>query len=177
MSVPKGKGKRRRAARLAAVQALYEMDLVGHSLIEVLGAFSTRGATADLDGQEVAADSSLFQDLVKGVTERKDDLDRVLNEAMSGRTVDRLEVLMRSILRAGAYEIISRSDIDPPLTISEYLTVTSSFYGGGEPAFVNGVLDRLVKTVDADDFGVEDVPNLVGDEDTVPDDADESSDD
>lgn len=164
MSAQKGKGKRRRAARLAAVQALYEMDLVGHTLTDVLGAFASRGATADLDGQEVAADSNLFQDLVKGVTERKDDLDRVLNEAMAGRTVDRLEVLMRAILRAGAYEIMSRSDIDPPLTISEYLTVTSSFFGGNEPSFVNGVLDRLVKTVDLDELGIDDIPNMVGEE-------------
>lgn len=162
MTAPKGKGKRRRAARLAAVQALYEMDLVGHSAIDVMGAFASRGATADLDGQEVAADTALFQDIIKGVTDRRDDLDRVLNEAMSGRSMERLEVLMRAILRAGAYEIISRSDIDPPLTISEYLTVTSSFFGGGEPGFVNGVLDRLVKTVDLDDLGIDDVPNMLG---------------
>lgn len=177
MSAPKGKGKRRRAARLAAVQALYEMDLVGHSLLDVLGAFASRGATADLDGQEVAADSAMFQDLVKGVTDRKDDLDRVLNEAMSGRSVERLEVLMRAILRAGAYEIMSRSDIDPPLTISEYLTVTSSFYGGGEPAFVNGVLDRLVKTVDLDDLGIEEIPNLVDESSEEEDDTNNFSDD
>lgn len=142
------KGKRRRAARLAAVQALYDMELTDHSVNAMISDFAQRGATAELEGQEIAADSALFTDIVRGVCDRRDDLDNMINQAMSGdREIGNMEVLMRCILRAGAYELVARADIDPPLTISEYLTVVTSFFGGGEGGFVNGVLDRLAKTL------------------------------
>ena len=146
------KGKRRRAARLAAVQALYDMELSGHTVNSIISGFAQRGATAELEGQEIAADSALFTDIVRGVAERQADLDNMINQAMSGdRQIDNMEILMRCILRAGAYELAGRSDIDPPLTISEYLTVVTSFFSGGEGGFVNGVLDRLAKTIRSDD--------------------------
>ena len=145
------KGKRRRAARLAAVQALYDMALTDHSVNSVVSEFAKRGATAELEGQEIAADSALFTDIVRGVVERQEDLDVMINSAMSGdRNINNMEVLMRCILRAGAYELVARGDIDPPLTISEYLTVVTSFFSGGEGGFVNGVLDRLAKTLRTD---------------------------
>ena len=147
------KGKRRSAARLAAIQALYEMELTGHRVDIVLNEFSIRGATAELDGETIPAEPALFADLVRGVNERSEDLDRMLGATLSGgRTVERLEILMRSILRAGAYELVARGDIDPPLTISEYLTVASAFFTGTEPAFVNGVLDKLAQTLRGDDL-------------------------
>ncbi|RED53372.1 transcription antitermination factor NusB [Aestuariispira insulae] len=147
------KGKRRRAARLAAVQALYDMSLTDHSVNAVVAEFAKRGATAELEGQEIAADSALFTDIVRGVVERQDDLDAMINSAMTGeRNINNMEILMRCILRAGAYELVARGDIDPPLTISEYLTVVTSFFGGGEGGFVNGVLDRLAKTLRSDNL-------------------------
>lgn len=147
------KGKRRRAARLAAVQALYDMSLTDHSVNTVVAEFAKRGATAELEGQEIAADSALFTDIVRGVVERQDDLDVMINGAMTGeRNINNMEILMRCILRAGAYELVARGDIDPPLTISEYLTVVTSFFGGGEGGFVNGVLDRLAKTLRSDNL-------------------------
>lgn len=155
MSAPAktSKGKQRSAARLAAVQALYDMELSGNRIDVVMTAFLTGGVNADLDGELVPADSELFKDIMRGVTARQEDLDKMIGSTLSGsRTVVRLEVLMRAILRCGAYELIARGDIDPPLTISEYLSVATSFFSGPEPKFVNGVLDKLAKTIREDDL-------------------------
>ena len=147
------KGKQRSAARLAAVQALYDMELSGNRVDVVMNNFLAGGVTADLDGELVPADSELFKDIMRGVIARQDDLDRMITSALSAnRSVERLEVLMRAILRCGAYELIARGDIDPPLTISEYLSVASSFFSGTEPGFVNGVLDKLARTIRDDDL-------------------------
>jgi len=81
---------------------------------------------------------------VRGVSAEKDDLDRMIGEAIDkGRKVASLETVLRAILRAGAYEMARRDDIDPPVVISEYLTVAAAFYEPAETGFVNGILDRL----------------------------------
>ncbi len=147
-----GKAKRLRAARLAAVQALYDIELSKHTLNRVLGDFAHRGGTAELEEQEIAADSDLFHDILRGVDSRKEDLDRILNNVMSNRKIERLETVMRGLLRCGAYEIIGRGDIDAPVSISEYVTIATSFFDGSEPSFVNGVLDKVARTVDNFDF-------------------------
>jgi len=147
------KGKQRSAARLAAVQALYDMEISGNRIDVVMTQFLSGGVTADLDGELIPADSELFKDIMRGVIARQDDLDKMITSTLaSNRSVARLEVLMRAILRCGTYELIARGDIDPPLTISEYLTVASSFYSGTEPGFVNGVLDKLARTIRDDDL-------------------------
>lgn len=150
-----GKAKRLRAARLAAVQALYDIELSKHTLNRVMGDFAHRGGTAELEEQELAADSDLFHDIIKGVDSRKDDLDKILNAAMEKRKVERLETVMRGILRCGAYELIGRGDIDAPVSISEYVTIATSFFEGSEPSFVNGVLDKVARTLDSFDFDAE----------------------
>ena len=147
------KGKQRSAARLAAVQALYDMELSGNRIDKVMATYLSGGVSADLDGELVPADSELFKDIMRGVTARQEDLDKMITSALaSNRSVARLEVLMRAILRCGSYELIARGDIDPPLTINEYLSVASSFYSGTEPGFVNGVLDKLARTIRDDDL-------------------------
>lgn len=147
------KGKLRSAARLAAVQALYDMELASHDADRVIRDFAVRGSVADLDGEEIPADPDLFAALVRGVSGGTEALDGLADGAMDGkRKIANLETLVRIILRAGAFELTQRPDIDPPLTISAYLAVTSAFFSGGEPGFVNGVLDRIARAVRPEDL-------------------------
>ncbi len=147
------KGRLRTAARLAAVQALYDMELAGHTADRVIRDFAARGSIADLDGEEVPADPDLFTALVRGVSTEHARLDELADGAMDGkRQIANLDSLVRVILRAGAFELLQRADIDPPVTISAYLAVASAFFGGGEPGFVNGVLDRLAQVLRSEDL-------------------------
>lgn len=145
------KGRLRTAARLAAVQALYDMELSAHGADDVILACKHRGFVADLDGEDVPVDPDLFVQLVRGVSGAAQDLDLIVDGAMDGkRQIARLDSLIRSILRAGAFELSRRDDIDPPVTISAYMSVATAFFDGGEPAFVNGVLDRIARVLRAD---------------------------
>ena len=155
-----GKTRRLRAARLAAIQAFYDIELTGHSLTRVMSDFAHRGGTATLEEKELAADSDLFHDILRGVDSRKEDLDRILDTVMANRKIERLEVIMRALLRCGAYEILGRNDIDSPISISEYVAIASSFFDGSEPSFVNGVLDKVARTVESDDLGNETVDEV-----------------
>lgn len=142
---------RRRAARLAAVQALYDVEISGHNPLQAIDSFRHRGGTADLDGETIQADESFFTELVRGVSAEKEDLDRIIQGAIAkGRLVGSLESVLRAILRAGAYEMARRDDIDPPVVISEYLTVTAAFYDPAETGFVNGILDKLAQVLRSD---------------------------
>ncbi len=144
-------GRRRSAARLAAVQALYEMDMAGAAADPILGAFLENRWRAN--GKDDAAalvepDGELLADLVRGVAARRADLDGMIGPALSAKwTVERLEVVLRAILRAGTYELLARSDIPPRVVINEYLEVAHAFFAGTETGLVNGVLDRLARTL------------------------------
>ena len=149
------RGKRRSAARLAAVQALYQLDIAGGGAEAVVGEFSRYRFGAEIEGTRlVEAEPELFGDLVLGVTRRREDIDARLAKVISDDLpFDRLELLLQEILRAGAYEILIREDIDPPLTISEYVDVANSFFARREPTLVNGILDRLAREVRPEDMG------------------------
>jgi N utilization substance protein B len=145
-------GRRRSAARLAAVQALYEMDMAGAAADPILGAFlqdrwkvnGENGAAADL----AEPDGELLADLVRGVAGRREELDGMIGPALSEKwTLERLEVVLRAILRAGTYELLVRGDIPPRVVINEYLEVAHAFFAGAETGLVNGVLDRLARTL------------------------------
>jgi N utilization substance protein B len=89
-------------------------------------------------------DRGLFTQLVKGVTGRREDLDRIVAAALTADwSVDRLEIILRRILEAGTFEITERTDVPPRVTITEYVDLAHAFYSGAEPGLVNGVLDRL----------------------------------
>jgi N utilization substance protein B len=149
----RSKGTMRRAVRLAAVQALYDMELTGHSPRQAIDAFRERGGTADLDGEAMAADGAFFTELVRGVAARAEDLDAMIAAAIDGpRQVASLESVLRAILRSGAFELAQRDDIDAAVVISEYLTVTAAFYEKAETGFVNGILDRMAKVLRSDDI-------------------------
>lgn len=145
--------KGRSAARMAAVQALYELDMVEGDADPVLRSFIEKRWTVtveDEDGDEVGEadfhdpDRTFLIDLVRGVIEHKDALDEMLDGALgSNWTVPRLEVLLRAVLRAGTFELGHRAEIPAKVVINEYMDVAKAFFDGGEPKMVNGVLDKL----------------------------------
>lgn len=160
MNTPnKTKNKRQTlsAARLAAVQALYEMDLAGTPPDPVLREFfKDRWSDANLEdgekdgsgGDFAEPDGFLLAALVRGVTERRAELDGMISPALSGgRTPERLQAVLRSILRAGAFELSAMEKVPPRVVITEYVDVAHAFFEGAEPALVNGVLDRLAHTL------------------------------
>lgn len=140
------KSAQRMAARLAAVQALYDIEMTEHGPRDVVASFTARGATAELEGEEIPADAQLFTDIVNGVAAEKAAIDALIGEAgRTKRAVERYEALLRAILRAGAFELQRHLDQDAPLLISQYLSITDSFYDRTEVGLVNGVLDSLAK--------------------------------
>jgi len=149
----------RGAARLLAVQALYQMDIRGGSaestVLEFIQHRTELPVSADGD-EEVAgprdADKALFADLVQGVARDRTDLNAALDGCLDGaNTMERLEPLLRAILGAGAYELRSRDDIPARVAISEYVRLTDAFFEGKEPGLVNAVLDRLARVVRSDE--------------------------
>ena len=144
------KGVRRRASRLAAVQALYQMEFANKSVAVAIADFRDRRLNGLVEGEDVVTpeniDEELFIDIVEGVGAASERYDGLIDGALKKeRGVDRIEVLLRLILRAGAYELTDRPDIDAPLSINEYVAVSQAFFGGTEPNFVNGVLDRMAR--------------------------------
>jgi len=143
-------GSRRRAARVAAVQALYQMTLNGGDPNDVVAEFVAYRLHGDeaRAARRPEADLELFADIVRGVMARQASVDALIGEALDkDRKIGRLEILMQSILRAGTYELLARPDIDTALTISEYVAVADAFFNEREPALVNAVLDRVARTL------------------------------
>jgi N utilization substance protein B len=143
------RGGKRSAARLAAVQALYQIDLNDGEAQSVVEEFTAHrlGAAAEEMGL-AEADAEFFSDIVLGVTGRIGEIDTVIGGALDkSRTLDRLEHIMRALLRAGVYEMLARVDVPARVIISEYVDVAHAFFGGGEPGFANGVLDRSARQV------------------------------
>jgi len=141
-------GGRRSAARLIAVQALYEMEMAGAPADAVLRQFMERrwGRRSEEESgvPQVDPDPRWLAILVRGVTERMAELDEAIGAALDkARPLKRLEVLLRAILRAGAYELLSQADVPARVVINEYMNITHAFFAGKEPNLVNGVLDRL----------------------------------
>jgi N utilization substance protein B len=136
---------RRSAARLAAVQALYQMAQTGQGAERVLGEFVQHRFGTDQDGDTlVTPDPALFGRIVRGASVRRDDLDGLIQAALStGRQAAQLETLLRSVLRAGAWELLANGEVPAPIVITEYVNVADAFFSGPEPGIVNGVLDRL----------------------------------
>ena len=139
---------RRGAARLAAVQALYQMDLGGISLPEVIAEFETYRLGQELDGARYRdADRAFFRDIVTGAVHEQRALDPAIDDAlMAGWPLARLDATLRAILRAGAFELASRPDVPARVVISEYVEVAKAFFEGEVPAMVNGVLDTLARS-------------------------------
>lgn len=149
LNVPGSANRKRAAARLAVVQALYELDVSEASVDAVITAFlKDRWLESVSDPGMTAFDAAHFGEVVRAVETRRPALDAAVNAALSAKLqVERLEVLLRSILRAGAYELSARYDIPANVIINEYVEVGHAFFGGKEPALVNAVLDSLAKSM------------------------------
>lgn len=154
----RGGTDRRSAARLGAVQALYQAEFTETDAESVILETLTHRQGATLDNEEgIAFDRDLFGDLVRGTLRRQDEIDALLQRSLaSGWRISRLEMVARAILRCAAYELGVRHDIPPKVTINEYVNVAHAFFAGEEPGFVNGVLDRLAHLLRADEFAGDD---------------------
>ena len=142
----------RSAARLAAVQALYQQQMEGTALPRLLDEFHQHrlGRTIDEDAFDEAeyadAEVPFFDDVVRGVDARRDEIDAlVASKLANGWSLARLDKTMLQILRAGAYELLARADVPAAVTINEYVEVAKAFFDDGQAKFVNGILDAVVK--------------------------------
>lgn len=148
---------KRSAARLAAVQALYEMDIAGASSDGIVRDFLDARWT-DPGGDSGAefggdVDNGLFTKIVRGVSDDLGSIDEMVAAALSSDwTVPRLEVLVRAVLRAGAFELSTSGQVPSKVVINEYVDVAHAFFSGGEPGLVNGVLDRLARVLRAEEM-------------------------
>lgn len=142
-------GKARSAARLAAVQALYQLDMERPAVAALLHEFHQHRLGAEIeDAQYAEADVDLFNDVVKGVDARREEIDALIaGKLASGWSLGRLDRTMLQILRAGAYELLARPDIPRATAISEYVEVAHAFFEPREAKFANGLLDAVAKEV------------------------------
>ena len=141
----------RSVARLAAVQALYQMEVSAIGVEHVIREFVEHRFDRDVDGVTLAsADEGFFADLVRGVVAEQSRIDTAIVKRLAeGWRLERLDATVRAILRAGAFELTHRPDVPTEVAIDEYVEVAKSFFEGSEPGFVNGALDGVAKDVRA----------------------------
>lgn len=139
----------RGAARLAAVQALYQMEIGGADLRAVLDQFAIRSSGSDLDGDTyLPADMDFMGQIVKGVLKSQLIIDPILQENLiDDWPLTRIDSTLRALLRAGTFELNNRRDIPPKVVISEYVDVANAFFDGEIPGMVNAVLDKISKNL------------------------------
>lgn len=141
--------QKRAAARLAAVQALYQFEMEATPMASLLDEFHRHRLGMEIDEAQFApAEVAFFDDVVKGTIARRDEIDELLASKLTeGWSLARLDKTMLQILRAGAYELLARPDIPTGAAISEYLDVCHAFFDAREAKFANGVLDSVAKAV------------------------------
>ena len=149
MATTPKRSQSRSAARLAAVQALYQQEMESTPLATLLHEFHHHRLGATIDGVEYAdAEVDFFDDLVKGADARRAELDALIAGRLAeGWSLARLDKPMKAILRAGAYELAARADVATATVISEYVDVAKAFYDARESGFVNGLLDAIAREV------------------------------
>ena len=149
MATTPKRSQSRSAARLAAVQALYQQEMEGTPVAQLLHEFHHHRLGATIDEVEYAeAEVDFFDDVVKGADARREELDALISGRLAeGWTLARLDKPMKAILRAGAYELAARADVPTATAISEYVDVAKAFYDQRETGFVNGLLDAIAKEV------------------------------
>jgi N utilization substance protein B len=150
------RANRRGAARLAAVQALYQMDLAATPLNEIIAEFESHWLGREVEGNEyLPAEAAHFRDVVGGVVADQRKLDPMIDDALQkGWPLKRIEALMRAILRAGAYELDRKRDVPARVVVSEYVDVAHAFVDEQETGMVNAVLDQLARQLRAGEFGL-----------------------
>lgn len=145
------KSQSRSAARLAAVQALYQMDMEKTPLARLLDEFHQHRLGKEIEDDQYAdAEVAFFDDVVKGVDARRDEIDLLISEKLAqGWSLARLDKTMVQILRCGAYELLARPDVPKAAAITEYVDVAHAFFEPREAKFVNGLLDAIAREVRA----------------------------
>jgi transcription antitermination protein NusB len=146
-------GAARSVARLAAVQALYQHEMEATPVAALLDEFHLHRLGGEVDpeiddAQYIDAETAFFDDVVRGVLARRDEIDALLSDKLAqGWRIERLDRTMLQILRAGAWELMARADVPVASAISEYVDVAHAFFESREAKFVNGVLDAVAKKV------------------------------
>jgi len=137
----------RGAARLAAVQALYQMDVGRQTLEDTLSQFDTHHLGREIEGEQyLPADADFFRQILKGVVKHQRELDPAIDNALTDDwPVTRIDATLRAILRASAWELLRRQDIPARVVITEYVDIAKAFYEDDASGLVNGVLDRIAR--------------------------------
>ncbi|MEM8550845.1 MAG: transcription antitermination factor NusB [Pseudomonadota bacterium] len=145
---------KRAVARLAAVQALYQMDVTGAGARDVVKEFELFRLRQDIDGQTLRAiDEAWFEALVSGVVDHQRSIDAAIDTALKeGWPLRRIDLTLRALLRSGVFELSHKPDVPPRVAISEYVEVAKAFFAGDEPRLVNGVLDKVARRVRPEAF-------------------------
>jgi len=138
---------RRTAARLAAVQALYSME-VGEGNASMAVHNLTGMRQAGIDEALIEPDAAMLANISKGVTERLSDVDGLITGALEGRPIERTEATLRAILRAGTFELLTDAETHPGIIINDYVNVAHAFFDAGEPTKVNAVLDKVARQLE-----------------------------
>lgn len=144
----------RHAARLAAVQALYQMEMSGDDADDVTAEFVEFRFGREAEVTPGDPDQELFADIVRGVPERQKEIDAAITKCLAKNwRLSRVDSLMRAILRAGAYELLARPDVPAKVVIDEYVNLTHAFEAEGDTPFINAALDKLAHIKRAEEFG------------------------
>jgi len=148
------KANRRGAARLAAVQALYQMDVGGAGINDIFAEFESHWLGNEVEGdQYLPAEEAFFRDVVSGVLRDQARIDPLIDGALSkGWPLQRVDAIVRAVLRAGCYELEHRKDVPARVVVSEYVDVAHAFVEGDETGMVNAVLDQIARQFRADEF-------------------------
>lgn len=144
---PVRQANKRGAARLAAVQALYQMDVAGTGVMETTTEYEIFRLGKDIDGQQyLSADPQWFRAIIAGVVAEQRLLDPMIRQALPDSwPLSRLDSTLRAILRAGVWELKNRKDVPVAVIVSEYVDIAKAFFVSEEPKLVNALLDRLAK--------------------------------
>ena len=151
---PDKKANRRGAARLAAVQALYQMDIAGAGINDIFAEFESHWLGGEVEGDKyLPAEAAFFRDVVSGVVRDQAKLDPLIDDALSkGWPLKRIDAILRAVLRAGSYELEHRKDVPARVVVSEYVDVAHAFVDGDETGMVNAVLDQIARQFRGDEF-------------------------
>ena len=145
---------KRGAARLAAVQALYQMDLAATPLPDILAEFASHWIGREVEGEQyLPAEAAFFREVVSGVVAEQRKLDPLIDTALAQSwPLKRIEAVLRAILRAGAYELDKRDDIPARVIVSEYVDIAHAFVEKDQTGMVNAVLDHIARRLRAAEF-------------------------